>query len=253
MAGLVDGDGKPHFKYIIEGANLFLTQQARLYLEKRKVIVFKDSSTNKGGVTSSSLEVLAGLALSTEEYVDLMIFKDGKPSTFYQNYVKDIQAKIREDAGAEFHCIWKEHARLQGTKTRTAISDELSLTLYNLQAELEGSDLYDDIPSRNGVMSRAIPKTLVDQVGLETLLKRLPEAYQKALFSSWVASRFVSRWCVLVMVNLFPNMLVLFFVGLQVWCHGLERRFLPLCTWSCQNRCIIMKSRFLPSTFQLLF
>ena len=81
---------------------------------------------------------------------------------------------------------------MQGNKTRTAISDELSLTLYNLQAELEGSDLYDDVPSRHGVMSRAIPKTLVDQVGLDTLLKRLPEAYQKALFSSWVASHFVS-------------------------------------------------------------
>ena len=48
MAALVDAEGKPHFKYIIEGANLFLTQQARLHLEKRKVILFKDSSTNKG-------------------------------------------------------------------------------------------------------------------------------------------------------------------------------------------------------------
>lgn len=48
MAALVDADGKPHFKYIVEGANLFLTQQARLHLEKRKVILFKDSSTNKG-------------------------------------------------------------------------------------------------------------------------------------------------------------------------------------------------------------
>jgi glutamate dehydrogenase/leucine dehydrogenase len=48
MAALVDADGKPHFKYIVEGANLFLTQQARLHLEKRKVILFKDSSANKG-------------------------------------------------------------------------------------------------------------------------------------------------------------------------------------------------------------
>ncbi|KAH9480250.1 NAD-specific glutamate dehydrogenase [Psilocybe cubensis] len=194
MAALIDADGKPHFKYIVEGANLFLTQQARLHLEKRKVILFKDSSTNKGGVTSSSLEVLAGLALSTQEYTDLMIFKDGKPSSFYQSYVKDIQTKISENAAAEFHCIWKEHSRLQGTKTRTAISDELSQTLNNLQAELESSDLYDDIPSRLGVMRRAIPKTLVEQVGLETLLKRLPEAYQRALFSSWVASHFIYKY-----------------------------------------------------------
>jgi hypothetical protein len=48
VAALVDSEGKPHFKYIVEGANLFFTQQARLYLEKRKVILFKDSSANKG-------------------------------------------------------------------------------------------------------------------------------------------------------------------------------------------------------------
>ncbi|TFK63395.1 NAD-specific glutamate dehydrogenase [Pluteus cervinus] len=194
VAALIDSDGKPHFKYVVEGANLFLTQQARLHLEKRRVVLFKDSSANKGGVTSSSLEVLAGLALSNDEYVDYMIFKDGKPSEFYQSYVKDIQAKISENAAAEFLCIWREHSRLQGSKPRTTISDELSITLNNLQAELESSDLFDDVPSRKGVMSRAIPKTLVDKVGLDTLFKRLPEPYQRALFSSWVASHFIYKY-----------------------------------------------------------
>ncbi|KAF7293987.1 NAD-specific glutamate dehydrogenase [Mycena kentingensis (nom. inval.)] len=194
MAALVDSEGKPHFKYIVEGANLFVTQQARLYLEKRKVVLFKDSSANKGGVTSSSLEVLAGLALSTDEYVNLMIFKDGKPTPFYESYVKDVQAKITENAAAEFTCIWREHARLGGAKPRTVISDELSSTLNNLQAELESSDLFDDVPSREGVIRRAVPKTLVDKIGLETLLKRLPEPYQRALFSSWVASHFIYKY-----------------------------------------------------------
>ena len=146
----------------------------------------------KGGVTSSSLEVLAGLVLSTEEYVNLMVFKEGKPSEFYQNYVKDIQATITENAAAEFHCIWKEHTRLQGTKPRTLISDELSLKLSNLQAELETSDLFDDVPSKRGVMTRAIPKTLLSKIGLDTVLERLPIAYQRALFSSYVSSHFVS-------------------------------------------------------------
>lgn len=36
----------------------------------------------QGGVTSSSLEVLAGLGLSDEEYKESMMFKDGKPSSF---------------------------------------------------------------------------------------------------------------------------------------------------------------------------
>ncbi|KAF9778587.1 NADH-dependent glutamate dehydrogenase [Thelephora terrestris] len=194
VAALIDAEGKPHYSYVAEGANLFFSQQARLHLEQRKVILFKDSSTNKGGVTSSSLEVLAGLALTTEEYLDLMIFKDGKPTEFYQSYVKDIQERIGENAAAEFYCIWKEHARLSGAKPRTIISDELSNTLNNLQAELESSDLFDDLPSRKGVLRRAIPKTLVDKVGLDELLRRLPEPYQKALFSSWVASRFIYKY-----------------------------------------------------------
>ncbi|TFK23414.1 glutamate dehydrogenase [Coprinopsis marcescibilis] len=194
VAALVDTEGKPHFKYIVEGANLFFTQQARLFLEKRKVVLFKDSSANKGGVTSSSLEVLAGLALSTEEYVENMIFKDGQPSEFYKSYVKDVQAKISENAANEFSCIWKEHGRLGGTKSRTAISDELSLTLNNLQTELENSDLFDDMPSRVGVLRQAIPKTLVDKVGLEALMQRLPDTYQRALFASWVGSHFIYKY-----------------------------------------------------------
>ena len=144
-------------------------------------------------MTSSSLEVLAGLALSTEEYVDLMMFKDNKPSDFYQSYVKDIQAKITENAASEFLCIWREHQRLQGAKARTIISDELSITLNNLQAELESSDLFEDLPSREGVLRRAIPNTLVDKVGLPTLMQRLPKSYLQALFSSWVSSHYVGH------------------------------------------------------------
>ncbi|KAA1064282.1 NAD-dependent glutamate dehydrogenase [Puccinia graminis f. sp. tritici] len=67
-----DAEGKPNVKYIVEGANLFITQQARLVLEKKGVVLFKDASANKGGVTSSSLEVLVGLGLSDKEYLELM-------------------------------------------------------------------------------------------------------------------------------------------------------------------------------------
>ena len=121
-----------------------------------------------------------------------MIFKDGKPSTFYQTYVKEIQKIILENAAMEFACIWAEHSKHGGAKARTLISDELSSTLNNLQAKLEGSDLFDDAVTREAVMKRAIPKTLIDQVGLATLLKRIPGAHQRALFSSWIAAHFVS-------------------------------------------------------------
>jgi len=63
--------------------------------------------------------------------------------------------------------------------------------LNQLQAELEASDLFADVPSRRGVIRRAIPKTLVDQVGLDTLLERLPEPYQ--LCSVFELGRFAFR------------------------------------------------------------
>lgn len=40
-------NGIARYSYIIEGANLFITQDARLELEKAGCIVFKDASTNK--------------------------------------------------------------------------------------------------------------------------------------------------------------------------------------------------------------
>ncbi len=61
--------GKPRFKAIVEGANLFFSEQARMHLEKNGVIVIKDASANKGGVTSSSLEVLSALALSDDAFM----------------------------------------------------------------------------------------------------------------------------------------------------------------------------------------
>lgn len=98
---LFDADGKCHFKYIVEGANLFITRQARLELEKRGVILFPDASANKGGVTSSSLEVLVGLGLNDEEYIENMLFRDGKPTNFYLSYVRDIQSIVAQNAANE--------------------------------------------------------------------------------------------------------------------------------------------------------
>ena len=46
--------------------------------------------------------VLAGLWLSSEEYTEHMIFKDGKPSGFYRSYVRDVQRVITESVANEF-------------------------------------------------------------------------------------------------------------------------------------------------------
>jgi hypothetical protein len=54
-----------------------------------QAIVVKDSSANKGGVTSSSLEVLAALALTDAEFEAKMMVKDkSNPPPFYKAYVQ---------------------------------------------------------------------------------------------------------------------------------------------------------------------
>ncbi|MGD9345786.1 MAG: NAD-glutamate dehydrogenase, partial [Candidatus Aminicenantes bacterium] len=40
----IDQKGNPRFKYIVEGANLFITQDARIRLEEHGVIIYKDAS-----------------------------------------------------------------------------------------------------------------------------------------------------------------------------------------------------------------
>ncbi len=44
------------------------------------------------------------------------------------------------------------------------------------------------------MLSRAFPQTLLAKVGYDALLKRIPEAYLKAIFHSHLASRFVYKY-----------------------------------------------------------
>lgn len=43
-------------------------------------------------------------------------------------------------------------------------------------------------------MSRAIPKVLLDEVGLDTLITRLPPAYAHSIFASFCSSRFIYQY-----------------------------------------------------------
>lgn len=76
-------NGKPRFKYIVEGANLFITEAAREVLERAGVILFVDASANKGGVTSSSFEVLAALSMKDEQFIEHMTVVNGVIPKFY--------------------------------------------------------------------------------------------------------------------------------------------------------------------------
>jgi glutamate dehydrogenase len=189
---LLDEDNNPRFKYIVEGANLFFTQDARLHLEKSGAVIFKDASANKGGVTSSSLEVLAALAFNDEEFAEHMQVKDGKIPEFYNEYVKQVQQIIENNAALEFECLWKEAERTNLPKS--ILSDDLSLAIVKLNEDLQHTTLWDDIALRHVVLKQALPSLLIEKLGLETLLKRIPDTYIRAIFGSYLASRFVYKY-----------------------------------------------------------
>ncbi|KAJ9418567.1 NAD-specific glutamate dehydrogenase [Fusarium oxysporum] len=163
-------DGKCIIPYLVEGANLFITQEAKLRLEAAGCILYKDASANKGGVTSSSLEVLASLSFDDEGFVENMCHNaQGEAPQFYKDYVKQVQLKIQENARLEFEAIWREHEQT-GTP-RSILSDKLSI--------------------RRSVLQDALPRLLLEKIGLDTLIARIPDSYLRSIFGSYLASRFV--------------------------------------------------------------
>ncbi|PMD28404.1 NAD-specific glutamate dehydrogenase [Hyaloscypha hepaticicola] len=182
--------GKTTIPYIVEGANLFITQDAKLRLEAAGCILFKDASANKGGVTSSSLEVLASLSFDDEGFVQNMcVGADGNPPEFYKAYVKAVQEKIKSNARLEFEAIWREHKE---TKIpRSTLSDTLSVAITKLDEELQKTDLWKNEKLRRSVLADALPKLLIDKIGLDLIIERVPDNYLRAIFGSYLASRFV--------------------------------------------------------------
>lgn len=186
---LLDKDGKPRFRYIVEGANLFLTQEARVALDKAGVIVFKDASTNKGGVTSSSLEVLASLVLTDEEYAECLVVKEGMVPGFREAYVREVVNIIRTNARLEFELLWKERGLKKAPLC--VLSDELSNKINKITDAVRESSLSKDPDLSLRVLGKHCPPTLVSALGIREIYDRLPRNYTEAVVSSWLASHFV--------------------------------------------------------------
>ncbi|CCW67792.1 unnamed protein product [Phytomonas sp. Hart1] len=181
------------FKIIVDGANLFISQDARLALERCGVVLIKDASTNKGGVTSSSLEVLAGLSLSDEEHSKHMCMKDeSNPPVFYKRYVEEVIARVDENAEKEFNAIWSEWKK-DTSKSRILISDALSSKNVKIRANMLKSDIFEDKKLVRYLMMEYAPKTLLQLVPIDKMLQRVPEGYQHAICAVWLASNYVYK------------------------------------------------------------
>jgi glutamate dehydrogenase len=88
----------------------------------------------------------------------------------------------------EFEALWQEAEKTR--KPKSILTDELSFAIVRLNEELRSTSLWNNVPLRNTVLEAALPKLLLGKLGLETLLKRVPEAYMQAIFGAYLASRF---------------------------------------------------------------
>ena len=177
----LDETGKPTSKVIVEGANLYLTQPARRALEKLGVIVLKDSSCNKGGVTCSSLEVLSSLCMSEEEFL-----KEKK------EYIKEVLAIIAKAALNEAKLILNTHQKTGAffTDISEKISEKINLFKYQLLDYLETIDLPKDPnhPLIRCLLQHCPP--LLRKRYLKGILS-MPEIHKKAIIACYIGSHLV--------------------------------------------------------------
>lgn len=179
-----DSAGKPTSRAIIEGANLYLNNKARHFLEERGVLIIKDSSANKGGVICSSFEVLCGLALSDERFI--------------QNksvLVSEILERVKLCASYEADLLLHTHKRTGEFLTTLAdrISEHINQYTYQL---LDYFDLLSLPTNPQDSMIRCFLNyclpTLRDQFTYE-LLHEIPDHHKKAVIACHIASYMVYK------------------------------------------------------------
>jgi glutamate dehydrogenase len=176
--------GEPSVRAIVEGANLFLTPKARRYLEERGVLIIKDSSANKGGVICSSFEVLLGLTLSEQEFLDL------KPQL-----MPEVLNLIRQKALDEAQILLRTHEETGQylTDLSDLVSDRINHYKDQLLRYFAGMDLQlsPDSPLARILLSYC-PRTLRERFA-DRVLQQLPQTHQKAILACQIASQTVYR------------------------------------------------------------
>lgn len=173
-------DKVPSSRVVVEGANLFITPEAREHLSACNVIIIRDSSANKCGVICSSFEIAASMLLSEEEFLELK-----------QEFVSDIIAKLKELALLEARLLLIER-RHNADITLPDLSKRISKVIERSARAIAG--VAERLPSSTlqKLIGAYLPATLVQKVG-EAGLLQLPEQYTIHLIAASIASKIVYR------------------------------------------------------------
>jgi glutamate dehydrogenase len=174
-------EGRPASRVIIEGANLFLTQQARQKLFEAGVVIVKDSSANKCGVICSSYEVIAGLLLSDAELMAI------KPA-----FVAQVLDRLRAVARLEARLLFESCRHRPGTphfEIGVLLSREINRVAGALAASYPRLQREQPELARTTVLAY-LPPVLVETAG-DRVWTRLPASYQAQLVCTSLATNLI--------------------------------------------------------------
>jgi len=181
---LLDPDGKPTLKVITEGANSFITPEARAEIQKKGVIVIRDASANKCGVISSSYEIIANLLMTTKEFL-----------THKEAYVQDVMDILERRAEEEATLIFRRHRENNGKFLYTDISNAISVEINEHYARLfplfQAHPEWSDHPLFRKVFWAHLPALIRDNPKFRARVKGLPPKIKDAILSSEIASHIV--------------------------------------------------------------
>ncbi len=169
---------------IVEGANSFITPEARLEMQRRGVVIIRDASANKCGVISSSYEIIANLIFSDNEFL-----------ANKKCYVSDVMEILKKMSEQEAHLIIKRHKEANGTLFYTDISNDISREInghYDRIFEYfkENPDLVDQKVYQNAILLH-LPSLIGSVEYLRNRVHKLPNKVKYAILASKLASSLV--------------------------------------------------------------
>ncbi len=177
---------EPTLRAIVEGANSFITPDARVQLQKRGFVIMRDASANKCGVISSSYEVIANLIMGEKEFL-----------ANKERYVSDVIEILEKRAADEAYLILARFRESNGKHLFTEISDAISVEINDHYARLFG--YLQDHPQlaatrlfRMALFSH-LPRFLRENRKYHARINKLPGKYRSAILASEIASSLTYR------------------------------------------------------------
>jgi glutamate dehydrogenase len=178
---LFPSDAAPTARVISEGANSFITPDARVEIQRGGVIVLRDASANKCGVISSSYEIIANLLMTENEF---LLHKEA--------YVRDVLHILDKRAEEEATLIFQRHRENHGSMLYTDISNAISTEINdhyaNLFALFQARPTLADQPLFQRVLLNHLPAFIRENRKFRGRVKKLPLKIKCAILASEIAS-----------------------------------------------------------------